>query len=201
MAVEAEAALAEFGPLPAATMHTTAIDNGRIIRIGDQRHLLVLDAAAAPAIWQKLSAHARPAGLNAWHWLDICAGVPQISAATQEEFIPQMVNYELIGGVSFKKGCYPGQEIVARTQYLGKIKRRMYRAHLENGQPVAGAPIFAPETGDQACGMVVNAAAAPQGGHDVLAVIQTSCADAGRLYLGDRTGPLLIIHPLPYQVS
>ncbi len=197
---QAETALGGIGAIPAAIMQATANESGRIIRLGEQRFLLVVAAAAAPAAWQKLSAHVLPAGLNAWRWLEIIAGIPQVTVATQEEFIPQMVNYELIGGVSFKKGCYPGQEIVARTQYLGKIKRRMYRAHLETGVPAPGSPIFAPETGDQACGMVVNAAPAPQGGHEVLAVIQTSCADAGRLYLDARNGPLLVLQPLPYQI-
>ncbi|MCV4593863.1 tRNA-modifying protein YgfZ, partial [Escherichia coli] len=79
-------------------------------------------------VWQALSGHATPAGTPAWRWFDIRDGLVSIWPATQEAFVPQMVNFELTGGVSFKKGCYPGQEIVARTQYLGKLKRRMYRA-------------------------------------------------------------------------
>ena len=196
---QAEAAVAELGAVPAAVLLTSQSQYGQIIRLGEQRFLLALDTSAAPEVWQKLAAHARPAGLSAWHWLEIAAGMPSITAATLEEFIPQMVNYELIGGVSFTKGCYPGQEIVARTQYLGKIKRRMYRAHLESGAPIAGAHLFAPETGEQSCGRVVNAAPSPQGGNEVLAVIQSSCADAGEVHLDNPTGPRLVFQPLPYD--
>lgn len=195
----AETAVTEVSSLPAAALTLCQSDTGQTIRLGDQRFLLSLAAAAAPATWQKLATHARPAGLSAWHWLEIVAGLPRITAATQEEFIPQMVNYELIGGVSFTKGCYPGQEIVARTQYLGKIKRRMYRAHLENGIPLAGAHLYAPETEEQSCGRVVNVAPAPQGGNDVLAVIQATCADAGEVHLDNPTGPRLYFQPLPYD--
>ncbi|SMB28061.1 putative glycine cleavage T protein [Sterolibacterium denitrificans] len=204
---QAEQALAALAPLPATNMQTNRFEQGRIIRIGEQRYWLVAEAAAAPALWQQLAGHARPAGLNAWRWLEIAAGIPQISAATREEFTPQMVNYELIGGVSFKKGCYPGQEIVARTQYLGKVKRRMYRAHVANAtgaMPAAGTPVFAADDGNpapQLCGMVVNAAASPQGGHDVLAVLQSASADAGQLHLGSGDGPLLVTAPLPYALG
>lgn len=196
---QAEAALAELGAVPEAVLMTCQNEHGQIIRLGEQRYLLSLEASAAPAAWRKLAAHARPAGLSAWHWLEIVAGMPHITAATQEEFIPQMVNYELIGGVSFTKGCYPGQEIVARTQYLGKIKRRMYRAHLESGVPLAGAHLYAPETGEQSCGRVVNVAPSPQGGNEVLAVIQSTCADAGEVHLDSPAGTRLVFQSLPYD--
>ncbi len=196
---QAEAAVAELGSVPAAVLKVCQNDHGQTIRLDEQRYLLSLDAAAAPAAWRKLAAHARPAGLSAWHWLEIAAGMPNITAATQEEFIPQMVNYELIGGVSFSKGCYPGQEIVARTQYLGKIKRRMYRAHLESGVPLAGAHLYAPETGEQSCGRVVNVAPSPQGGNEMLAVIQSTCADAGEVHLDNPAGPRLVFQSLPYD--
>ena len=79
---------------------------------------------------------ARPAGTAAWRWLEIAAGQPRVVAATQEAFVPQMMNMEVpaVAGVSFTKGCYPGQEIVARTQYLGKVKRRMYRAKTDTSR-------------------------------------------------------------------
>jgi folate-binding protein YgfZ len=175
-----------------------------VIRLAEERFIVALPPAAALARWTALTAsdsthRLHPAGLHAWHWLEITAGIPQITAATQEEFIPQMANYEIVGGVSFKKGCYPGQEIVARTQYLGKIKRRMYRIHLETGTMATGSPIFSPETGDQPCGMIVMAAPAPDGGEDALAVIQTSCAESNRLHLGARDGTLLTQLPLPYK--
>src|SRR6185295_18461386 len=106
----------------------------------------------------------RPA--DEWVRLDIEAGAPVITAENQEEFVPQMVNLDLIGGVSYSKGCYPGQEIVARMHYLGRLKQRMYRVHLPVTQrPMPGDPLYSPEFGpDQACGTIVNAAPAPGGG-------------------------------------
>ncbi len=196
---QAAAALSAISPIP-ATLHTSSAEGRQIIRLGEQRFILAVNATAAPETWNKLREQLHPAGLSSWRWLEITAGTPQVTAATQEEFIPQMINYEIIGGVSFKKGCYPGQEIVARTHYLGKVKRRMYRAHIEMGMPAPGSPIFAPETGDQTCGVIVMAAPAPQGGHDVLVVIPTSCADTGLIHLGNRNGPMLQLLPLPYTV-
>lgn len=201
---QAEAALKAAGvntPSSLDKMHSTTCTAGQALRIGEQRYLLAVSATEAPNLWPALTAHARPAGLDAWHWLEIMAGMPQITAATQEAFVPQMVNFELIGGINFKKGCYPGQEIVARTQYLGKVKRRMYRARIETGSPVAAAELFSPETADQACGQIVNVAPAPQGGYEVLAVIQSGCADNGKIHLQTVDGPLLILQPLPYAVS
>ena len=84
---------------------------------------------ALPALWHKLTLKARPAGLPAWRWLDIQAGFPLVTAATREEFVPQMADFEKLGGISFHKGCYPGQEIVARTQYLGTVSYTHLRAH------------------------------------------------------------------------
>ncbi len=128
------------------------------------------------------------------------AGLPWITEATREEFVPQMVNFELIGGISFKKGCYPGQEIVARTHYLGKVKRRMYRAHSEAAAVKPGMQVYSAES-DQACGMVVNAAASPLGGHDLLVVLQTAnSTGAAALHLDTPEGPLLVLQPLPYAV-
>ncbi len=198
---QAEAALQTLGVSVPGLMQSAQFAGGQVVRIGEYRYLLAVPTASATETWQKLATQAHPAGLHAWHWLEIIAGMPHITAATQEAFVPQMVNFELIGGVNFKKGCYPGQEIVARTQYLGKIKRRMYRARIENGAPAAGADLFAPETAEQSCGQIVNVAPAPQGGHEVLAVIQSGCAEAGEIHLGAPNGPRLVLQPLPYTVS
>lgn len=131
----------------------------------------------------------------------IRAGIPTILPPTQEQFVAQMLNYELIGGVNFKKGCYPGQEIVARTQYLGKLKRRMYLARLESAaEPQAGDELYSADMPEQATGMVVNAAPAPMGGFDVLAVIQTSSAEQHAIHWKSSDGPVLRLEVLPYAV-
>lgn len=151
-------------------------------------------------LWSQLAL--TPIGAGAWAWLDIMAAVPIVLPATVEAFVPQMTNLELIGGVNFKKGCYPGQEIVARTHYLGRLKQRMYRAHVESAQvPQSGDPIFAPNFGEQAAGTVVDAQPAPDGGHDLLAVVQIASADAGMLSLHKPDGPRLTLHPLPYALQ
>ncbi len=193
---------AEFADVPEATMGVVVSDRGLLIRLGEQRFELAIEAAVAEAAWNVLRTAARPAGTAAWRWLEISAGIPQITSRTQEEFVPQMANFELIGGVSFTKGCYPGQEIVARTQYLGKLKRRMYLAHVDIGDPpAAGTPIFGSELPDQSCGMVVSSAPAPDGGSDLLAVIQMSSAEAGNVYIGAAGGPPLVLRSLPYALS
>lgn len=198
----AAAAVKELaGGLPAAPLGAARFDAGSIMRRGAQRFELVLRPDAAPDAWARLSAAARPSGFPAWQWLEIRDGLPLITAATQEQFVPQMVNFELIGGISFKKGCYPGQEIVARTQYLGKLKRRMYLAHVDAGAPRAGIELFSSELPGQSCGMVVNVAPAPAGGCDLLAVIQMSSAESGDIHLAAPDGPRLALQALPYTVS
>jgi len=195
-----ESVLAGIGSIPAGTMAASRLDHGLLMRLDERRVLLAVDSAEAAQIWRKLLVAAHPVGLSCWHWLEVMAGIPQVTAATAEEFIPQMVNFDLIGGVSFHKGCYPGQEIVARTQYLGKLKRRMYLAHLEIAGANSGDHLYAPETGEQSCGRVVNAAPAPQGGQDILAVIQSTCADAGEVHLSNPFGPRLQLLSLPYAL-
>jgi folate-binding protein YgfZ len=152
-------------------------------------------------LWKKLNSGARPAGSPCWDWLDIRAGIPCILPQTQEAFVPQMANLDLIGAVNFKKGCYPGQEIVARMQYLGKAKRRMYLAHVDtDATPQPGAELFSMEMEGQACGLVANAAAAPGGGYDLLAVVQIASHDTYPVHLGALTGARLNFQPLPYAL-
>jgi folate-binding protein YgfZ len=136
-----------------------------------------------------------------WSWLDIMAGLPTVLPETSEAFVPQMANLEILGGVNFKKGCYPGQEIVARMQYLGRLKQRMFRAHVDSPQrPMPGLDVHCPEFGEQSAGAVVDAQPSPRGGYDLLAVIQISCARSEELRLGDRQGPRLKIETQPCAI-
>jgi len=183
-------------------MQVVPFDGGQVLRLDERRFVLIVDADAAPAVWTRLAAQATPVGNAAWRWLEIAAGQPRIVAGTQEAFVPQMTNLEApaVGGVSFTKGCYPGQEIVARAQYLGKIKRRMFRARLD-APAEPGAHVFAPETGDQHCGGIVTVAPSPDGGYECLAVVQESCAEAGEVHVGTPAGPRLSFLELPYAVG
>lgn len=196
---QAAAALAALGlATPPGIKQVAAISGGQVIGVAENRYILALDVAAAKAAWATLAQHAIPAGLNAWRLRDIVDGLPRVVAANQEQFIPQMVNFEAVGGVSFKKGCYPGQEIVARTQYLGKIKRRMYRVAVD-ALTTAGADLYAPETGEQSCGNVVLAAQTGTNRSEALVVLQASTVEAGLVHLGSPTGPKLEFLPLPYE--
>lgn len=153
-------------------------------------------------LWSTLAADAVTVGYPVWNWLEIQAGVPNIVANTSEAFVPQMVNYATIGGVSFTKGCYPGQEVVARMHYLGKLKRRMYLAHVEaDSPPEAGDNLFPGEEGAQSCGKVVQAQASPESGYDLLAVLQIAVAEKGDIHLGSENGPALQLQDDPYPVD
>ena len=122
-------------------------------------------------------------------------------AQTRELFIPQMINLQAVGGVSFKKGCYTGQEIVARMQYLGKLKRHLYRLSLAAGHaaPAPGTPLFTPSH-TSSVGEVVLAANA-ENGVELLAVLTSDAAQAGDIHLGDLQGPGLSLLELPYQLD
>lgn len=188
---------------PGEAMRQSIADGVRCVRLPADNYVLITEADNAPALWQRLrSSGAQAGGSEAWHLAMIRAGLPLITASTQEEFVPQMLNFELIGGVSFNKGCYPGQEIVARTQYLGKLKKRMYRIHVRaDHSPSIGDDVFTPEFGEQSAGKVVNVARAPQGGFEALAVMQTGCAEAGEARLGGPQGTPVQFLQLPYPLA
>ncbi|TNF52481.1 MAG: folate-binding protein [Gammaproteobacteria bacterium] len=183
----------------ASPMSVGQNDTALALRLGTERFDLLVQPAAAPALWDKLAAKARPVGSPAWAWLLTSGGIPVIQAATQDQFVPQMANMEILHGVSFQKGCYPGQEIVARTQYLGKLKRRMYLAHVD-AEAKAGDEVYSPVLPDQTAGMVANAAPAPGGGTDLLVVLRIDSYEDGHVHLGGPAGPQLSFMPLPYSL-
>lgn len=165
------------------------------------RFEIVAGLDEAQRLWRALAARARPCASPVWRWLDIWAGLPTVLPATSEAFVPQMANLDVLGGVNFKKGCYTGQEIVARVQYLGQLKQRMYRAHVETGAaPLAGDTIHAEDFGEQAAGTVVDAQPSPAGGYDLLAVVQVASARHGNLRLRALSGEPVALQPLPYPV-
>ena len=162
----------------------------------DDRYLVI----AQDPVGNSLASRFAQVAPEAWSLEEVRAGVPLVTLPTQDQFVPQMANFERVSGVDFKKGCYPGQEIVARTQYLGKLKRRMYRGQVDaTTAPAAGMDVYANEP--QPIGTVVNAAPRPEGGYEFLAVLQSSSVEEGApLRLGAADGPLAGILPLPYTV-
>jgi len=186
---QAEAALLQAGlPMPTAPMNTASNATTTVIRLAEGRFIIIANSATTPSVWESLAQIAVPAGVPAWLWLDIQAGIPLITEATKEAFVPQMVNYDKIGGVSFHKGCYPGQEVVARTQYLGKVKRHLYRFHAEGVLPAGGSIYPAGSSEAQPCGIIASAAPSPESGYDGLAVILEGTIGNGELVADDRRG-------------
>jgi folate-binding protein YgfZ len=199
---KAEALLQEFaGVVPAADMSTLHTDIGRIIRMSATRFIVVANPDNAIALWNRLAERTVKVGASLWDWLSIRQGIITILPETQDAFVPQMANFELIGGVNFKKGCYTGQEIVARTQYRGILKRRMVLAHLNaTSSPKPGEKLFSNAFGDQAAGEVANVAPAPEGGFDMLVVAQIGAIADNNLKYGAIDGPDVAIVPLPYAL-
>lgn len=173
--------------------------NMSAVRLGETRFVICTSVENAITLWQSLASQAKRVGSTCWDWFNIREGIPVILEQTQEEFVPQMVNFDLIGGINFKKGCYPGQEIVARMHYLGKLKRRMYLAHVQ-GYAKPGMHLYSEDMAGQSSGMIANAAPSPAGGSDVLAVIQTASRDAHPIHMGSMQGEVLQFEPLPYEL-
>jgi len=136
---------------------------------------------------------------NSWAIRDIDAGIAWVTLATQEQFVPQMANMEVIGAVSFKKGCYPGQEIVARTQYLGKLKRRLFKVRIRQFTS-AGSKLFSPELPEQAIGMVAAVCAVDNDRYEALVVVQSACWEKG-IYLEPEYLSGLECLALPYSTQ
>ena len=196
-----DAALASLGlDLP---QDTDAVARGNeliAIRVSPARAEVWVRAEQAADIQSQLAAQLPEGSLNDWLLGQIEAGIGQVFGSTREEFIPQMINLQAVGGVSFKKGCYTGQEIVARMQYLGKLKRRLYRLSLaDQGLPEPGTALFS-SVHASAVGNVVIAALADHG-VQLLAVLQADAAESGDIHLGGPDGPALHLADLPYQLD
>lgn len=137
--------------------------------------------------------------LSTWLWGEVRSGVATLSQPLFEAFVPQMLNYESIGGVNFKKGCYPGQEVVARSQFRGTLKRRAFVIHSTQDMQ-AGQEIFSSTDAEQPVGLVVQSAAAPLGGFDAIVSLQLAAIDSGSLHAGSTTAAAISLLPLPYAL-
>ena len=190
--------------LPPAPNTTAEGTHGTVLRVADAfgapRYLWLTSAetalAALPALQQALAL----GGTDAWELSGIHAGIAQVTAATIEQFVPQMINFELVGGVNFKKGCYPGQEIVARSQYLGKLKRRTTLVTIADPAAAAGQELFSVDDPAQPCGMIVNAAPNGAGGVDALVEIKLAALDQA-VHLGSTTGAPVEFLTMPYALD
>jgi hypothetical protein len=193
----AQAIAAHWGSTP-APMRCVEKDGAICVALDEERFLALVPAQAASAFRDLFPKDWPRAGSDEWGGSMIQAGIPVVVAATQEAFVPQMANFDLVGGVSFHKGCYPGQEIVARTQYRGGLKRRMALAHVGgDDRPKAGDSVYSPAFGEQSAGTIVSAAPAPGGGFDALVVAQIESLEKDDLRWRAPDGPRLDIVRMP----
>jgi folate-binding protein YgfZ len=195
----ADAVRAALGAAP-PPFATASTGTATILGLPGGRYVVVAPQAAAADVDAALRRHATPAGFGHWQWLTIRAGIPIVTLATQDQFVAQTANWDALSGISFGKGCYTGQEIIARMQYLGRLKERAFLFHAAHPGVAAGARLFSTAFGDQPCGTVVNAAPAPGGGCDLVAVLQLAAADAGDVRLDAPDGEALAPLPLPYPL-
>jgi folate-binding protein YgfZ len=192
-----EALRAAYGSAP-APYELQRADSTTVLGLPGPRYAIIAPLDSVRAMRALLLPRAGAASYEVWEWLTIRAGVPVITAATQDRFVAQTANLDLVAGIDFQKGCYTGQEIIARTQYLGRLKERAFLFHADSPNIAPGERLFNGAFGDQPCGTVINAAAAPGGGGDLLAVLQIAAADRGDTRLGSPEGSPLAPLPLPY---
>ena len=202
----AAAAMSRWFPvLPEAIHAKVDSASGTLIRVADANGMARYQWITTPEIaigaWTALREQLSMASADYWRLTEIRAAIAHITLATQEKFVPQMINLEAVGGVNFKKGCYPGQEIVARSQYLGKLKRRMLPATVTTTHVAAGMEVFTSGDTLQPCGMIVNAAHDRDGVAHCLVEIKTAVLDVDgeTVHLGP-SGPRLQFTSLPYAL-
>ncbi len=202
----AEQHLKEYGfSIPDEVGMVSHYANMQLIRLpGDKaRFECAGSREAIEQLWQRLQTKAH--FLNTAHWklLDIYAGLPNVYTSTKEAFIPQMLNLQVLNGVNFKKGCYTGQEVVARMQYLGKLKRRMYRAQCETHTlPMPGDKLYsATVKSGQGTGNIVDAQYDPEGGIDCLAVISSDAVEKNDIFLDKNLQFKLTLQDIPYSIE
>ena len=198
----APTAVASFcqGRIPALHEIVTAGEH-EVTSLPIDRYLLLARAQDAPRVRDTLLEIGSECPESTWWALDIEAGIPVITPDTQEAYVPQMVNLDLVGGVSYTKGCYPGQEIVARTHYLGKLKQRMYRVRVSAESVVPGDPLYSHAFGpDQASGAILHANGSEGDSREALAVLQKSAVAPGSLHFRSPDGPEVEVLSLPYPL-
>ena len=195
----AHAVQAALGDVPASSTLTVVRDL-RIVHWPDGRVLVIAPASKAADALEALRGHATPAGPQVWSWLGVRAGVPMVTTPTQDLFVAQTANWDALGALDFRKGCYTGQEIVARTQHLGRLKERLCMFRTEGEVPAPATRLYGEPFGDQAAGTVVNSAPDPDGGAVFLAVAQIQAADAGSMSIGAPGGPRAAREALPYAL-
>ncbi len=204
--VSGDAAIADLSSLidcPADSDQVVSAAGLTALRFPDGRQRALVLGAAGPvaSLWQRVEKHAQRVGYRAWRLLDIEAALPQVYAATQNRFLPQMLNLDLLGGLSFEKGCYPGQEVVARLKYRGQLKQRLLMARADTSDMVAIGSRLVIAGDGAAAGEVVMTARGADGSCAMSVVAQMELLDSGRVHLYDPAGPAVRLSPPPYLIG
>ncbi|MDY6942402.1 MAG: folate-binding protein [Pseudomonadota bacterium] len=190
-------------PIPSEIDQVTTLEDVSVLRIPGLHHRFQAfgELETMKKVWDRLNVRCAPIGPAPYKLLDVLGGVPTVYPETAERFLPQMLNLDALSGVSFKKGCYPGQEIVARVKHLGGLKRRMIRAHVRGTkQPKIADSVYLAGQ-DQAVGQVIDSQPHPDGGHEILAVLQIDLANRSDLVTGSPNGLPIVVGNLPYSAE
>ncbi len=172
-----------FKNVPDVPYEIKSLEEATIIRLlgAVPRYLVFTPQNNAIAIWEKLNPFFSPAGKTCWDYLEIMAGIPDIEPSTKEEFVPQMLNLDTLGAINFKKGCYTGQEIVARTHYLGKVKRKTLQGNIKStDQPKAGDDVYL-DISNEVAGKIVRSSSSPESGYEALVEVRIEAVEAGKI--------------------
>ncbi len=190
-----------FAKIPTQDYELASLDNSAILKLpsfnDDARFEIFTDATNAPLIWNALKASCQVVEKPHWDWLEIQAGIPDIALKTQEQFVPQMLNLDLLNAINFKKGCYTGQEIVARTHYLGSVKRRTYLTEIDTKQmPQAGDKVL--DSAQNEVGQIVRVAANTSNGFDALVEMRIDAQQTGQIHWNNTP---ISFRALPYSLE
>ncbi len=196
----------QFSSIPSQDFALSSIEQdgnsiGLIIKLpsleGHQRFEVILNENHALSTFNSLKDSCKLVGKPCWDWLDIQTGLPDVTEKTQEQFVPQMLNLDVLNGINFKKGCYTGQEIVARTHYLGTVKRRTYKATIQtDARPNAGDKVMDAQQSE--VGQIVKATPNLDNGFDVLIEMRIEAKEAGHTYWEQCP---VIFGTLPYSLE
>lgn len=189
-----------FDAIPTAINQLCITDNYLLLRISPLQFVVIVKVDSVEQLWQKLAQNFTPTGIAYWQLQSIRAGQACVQAETFEQFVPQMLNLQATGAVNFKKGCYTGQEIVARMQYLGKLKRRTYRVVIETSVPPQVATEIYASANNKLVGSVLMAAPADEKSVEMLAVLHEEQADASSFIIDGETLKVCIAD-LPYSLT
>jgi tRNA-modifying protein YgfZ len=189
-----------FSSIPMQEYELVTLENATLLKlptVHGTRFEVFTDATNAPTIWNALKTNCKVLEKPYWDWLEIQAGIPDITLKTQEQFVPQMLNLDILNGINFKKGCYTGQEIVARTHYLGSVKRRTYLAAIQaDSAPQAGDKVL--DAARNEVGQLVRVATNAENSFDVLAEMRIDAQQTGNVAWN---GAVLEFKDLPYRLT